>query len=191
MRCQRVACFTLSVALSMVLTSAAAARAQTAPATQAAGVPELMRGNQRVWVTAADGRVVTGKLVVFSASRVVVRKDGADTSIAFGDVRRIDVPDLLDNGIRIGAITGAVLYGGMSIAFVQGFCDHDCAGGAVFVVFSAGFGAALGAGMGALIDHLHKNREAIYIASSSSPSVRFAPLLTPTRAGMGVSVRWR
>jgi hypothetical protein len=189
MRSQRVWCFALFASLSMVLVSSLTVQAQT-PAPQPLAPLPLISGGQRVWVTTADGRVFTGNLVLFTPAGVVVRKGGADARIEFGDVRRIEVPDRLGNGIRNGAIVGAVFYGAMSAAFAGGECDHGCGGVVAFVVVGSAFGAALGAGIGALVDYLIVGRDVIYSAPPPA-SVRFAPILAPTRAGMAVRIAWR
>jgi hypothetical protein len=142
-------------------------------------------------VTTTDGRVFTGNLASFTPAGVVVRKDGADARIVFGDVSRIEVPDRLGNGIRNGAIVGGLFYGTMMTAFVAGECEGGCGGeGVTVAVFGAAFGAAVGAGFGALVDHLIVGRDTIYSASAPA-TVRVAPLLSPTRAGLGVRINWR
>jgi hypothetical protein len=179
----------VSVSLSLVLVFAPGAEAQTLAPQQLAPLP-LISGGQRVWVTTTDGRVFTGNLVLFTPAGVVVRKGGADARIEFGDVRKIEVPDRLGNGIRNGAIAGGVLYGTMSIAFAAGECEGHCDGVVPFALITTAVGAGLGAGIGALVDYLTVGRDVIYSASPPA-SVRFAPILAPARAGVRVRISWR
>jgi hypothetical protein len=147
-----------------------------------------------VWVTTADGRELSGTVVSSTPTSVVVRKDGLDATVALGDVRRIEAPDSLSDGIRHGAIGGAVVCGGFALAVVRGFCGSEhasCSGAVPFVMISAGVGAGVGAGLGALIDHLVVHRDTIYAATAAPMKIDWAPVVGPHHAGMGVTVRWR
>jgi hypothetical protein len=61
-------------------------------------------------------------------------------------------------------------------------------------LFSAGIGAGIGAGVGAGIGALSnaslRDQHLLYLAPGSSGSVNVAPILSPRRQGVALTMRW-
>jgi hypothetical protein len=192
-------CITFVVGLSIILASSLVAEAQTAPGGQREGALPVGHIGQRVWVTTADGSEVTGTLLSLTEARLVVRGNGADTPIPLGDVRRIVAQTSRGNGVRNGAIAGALIFGAVSKPLGHAYCAETsrdrydargCAQSNSLVLFMVG-GAFVGGAFGALADHSSVGRDVIYSAKPAAPTVHVTPLLAPTRAGIGVSISWR
>lgn len=199
MRCQRVACIRFVVAFSMVLGASVVAEAQTAAAGPTeVSLPAVGEG-QRVWVTTVDGREVAGTLLSLTRFHVVVGGTGADKQILLGDVRKIEVPDSLGNGIRNGAIVGALILGLVGNPLGEMVCaetstDRYDSRACLHTNTLASHvlkGAIAGGVLGALIDHSIVGRDVIYSAKPTAPVVHVSPMLAPKRAGLGVSISWR
>jgi hypothetical protein len=148
----------------------------------------VSRNSPVVWVITTDGQERKGRLVSFTPERVVVRVGDADQTIGMADLLRVDTADSISNGIRNGAISGAVL-GGLGFAAIASSCD-DCGDGmAVAGVFITGFYALTGAGLGALIDHAIEGRQSIF-TKTAAPRVAVAPLIAPRRGGLQLRFVW-
>jgi hypothetical protein len=72
----------------------------------------------KIWVTTTDGSEQKGTLVSFSPAGLVLQTASGRTSIPFRDLRAIETPDSLRNGMRNGAIAGSVLFGLPALAVV-------------------------------------------------------------------------
>lgn len=177
------------VTLLLAVPAVAAAQAQPAPADPS--VQAVSSNTPLVWVITTDGQERKGRLVSFTSERLVVQVNKVNQTINFAEIARVDTTDAISNGVKTGAISGAV-FGGLSwgLAVATG-CEYDCDGGEVFLggLWVVGTFTAIGAGLGALFDHLVDGRRAIYTrASPSRLSVR--PVIGPTRQGVLVRFAW-
>jgi hypothetical protein len=145
------------------------------------------KDNAVVWVVTADGQERKGRLVRFTPERLVLRVGSEERTIDMDTLIRVDTTDSISNGIRNGAITGAV-FGGLG-ALALSTCDGCGAGAAAAGAFFVGFYTLAGAGLGALIDHAIQDRRPIF--SRLGPSrVAVEPVLSPKHRGVQVSFRW-
>jgi hypothetical protein len=138
-------------------------------------------------VVTTDGQEWKGRLVSFTPERLVLRMDGGERTIGMADLLRVDTTDSISNGVRNGAIGGAV-FGGLGAMALAASCD-GCNGAATVGVFFVGFYTLAGAGLGALIDHAIADRRPIF-NRASTPRVAVGPLLTPHVRGMQFAIRW-
>jgi hypothetical protein len=180
----------LTFIVTLILAAPALAAAQTQPAPVDPALPAVTSNTPLVWVITTDGQERKGRLVSFTSERLIVQVEKANQTINFAEIARVDTTDAISNGVRNGAITGAVLGGlfyGLAIASI---CEDDCGGELVVGgIFAVGVYTAIGAGLGAWIDHLVDGRRAIYTrASPSRVSVR--PVIGPTRQGVLVRFAW-
>ena len=176
----------------LLLLLPAALAAQTPRAAQAER-PAAVRGDDlKVWVTTTDGSERKGTLVSFSPVQLVLQTRTGRDVIPFADLQRVETPDSLRNGMRNGAIVGAVLIGLPALAVVSdGSCRGGCAGEATaFVLLETGIGACIGAMIGAGVDRLMVRRQVLYSASPAPRLVSIAPLVSGHRKGLTLSVRW-
>jgi hypothetical protein len=143
----------VSLAVALLLASAAAATAGQRP-------PAAKAGEQVIVTQSASGEELRGRLVELSStSLAILVDDGRRVEVPVENVLRIDVRnDSLKNGAIIG---GAIMAGitGLGCAAID-----DAAYCATYLIFNTGFGVL--AGMG--IDALHKGRTPIYVKAVKS-----------------------
>jgi hypothetical protein len=127
--------------------------------------------------------------VSFTPEQLVLHANQTNQTIATAQIARLDTTDSISNGVRNGAISGAVL-GGLGILAVFSSCDDCSVGeelGAGILVF--GVYTLAGAGLGALIDHAIDGRRAIYTRAAPS-RLSVSPILARTRQGMQLRLKW-
>lgn len=147
------------------------------------------RRGQTVWITTRDGRSWKGLLADMSSTSVNVTREGVLTTLALSDIRRIEAPDKVFDGIRKGALIGA--SAGLPL-FVYGMTacgnDSECEGYAALFGFAwSGIGSGVGALIGGIVDSLHEGRRTIF--EGTSPFT-VAPMITRHGAGIGAVIRW-
>ena len=147
------------------------------------------RPGQTVWITTRDGRSWKGLLTDMSSTSVSVTREGALTTLSLADIRRIEAPDKVFDGIGKGALIGA--SAGLPL-FIYGMTacgnDSECAGYAALYGFAwSGIGAGVGALIGGIADSLHEGRRTIF--EGPSP-LTVAPMITRHGAGIGAVIRW-
>lgn len=179
---------TLAMAMSVLLgiPDPAAAQPQAPPAPT---VLPVSRNLPVVWVITADGQERKGRLLSFTPDRLIVHVGKASQTINTAEVVRVDTTDALSNGIRNGVISGLVV-GGLGFAALVGTCE-DCGGGEVVAagLLAMGVYTAIGAGLGALIDHAIEGRLPIYQRSAPSRlSVR--PIVGLRQQGVQLRLTW-
>jgi len=105
------------------------------------------------------------------------------------DVQGAAAPDPVSNGVRNGAIVGAIGAGTVFGAVAWRSCEHrSCLVGLPLIW--AGIGAGGGALVGLAIDRaVGRNRQ---VTSSPPPglSAVVAPVLSPSQKGLSVALRW-
>jgi hypothetical protein len=144
----------------------------------------LMKG-QTVVVTEPSGQRTTGRVADLSPfSLVVVVPQDPPRTFAEGTVTEIRRPDTLGNG----ALTGLAVGAGASIPLISAMCADgpDCGPWLHTAAVSAGIGAAIGAG----IDALLKGGGVLYRWPRRTSRLTLSPLVGTDRPGVLVSVRF-
>lgn len=179
------------IAVAVVLVSLAAA--PLAGAQELAGsfdqLRVLVKRGDTITLTDTTGREVTGRIVDLSPAALAVLVGKERHDFPAGAVSTISQrrEDSLGNGAKVGFATGFVLglIGGLSVA-----STHDEVGAGTATVVALFYGG-LGAGIGVGLDAMVKTTQVIYAKTGgAAPSIALAPLVTPARKGLAVSVRF-
>ena len=165
----------LATIVFAMFATAAVAQPQPAPSGAVAAAGE------RVTVTVAGGRQITGRFKSFTPeSLALLTRDGVVT-IPAPQVRRVIVKDPITDGAVIGALIGAVA--GVTAGLVtNSICMNEtrgCPGGTTLLT---GIGAAAGALLGAGVDGLRHR-----IAYEAIPS---APVGHSPSLGANAGIGW-
>lgn len=145
---------------------------------------QVLKNGQAVVVTDASGQRTRGKVADVSPSSLVVFIPEART-FAEGTITEIRGPDTL----RSGALTGLAVAVGAGLAGVAAMCADgpDCGPAVQAVSISAGIGAAIGAGIDAL---LNNRGRILYRSRQQTFSLTVSPLAGEHRQGVLASVRF-
>lgn len=148
-------------------------------------IQQEVKPGQQVAVIDEQGRRFRGRVVEVSADSLTVAKGGDRTTVPYPSVVRIDLVDDLRKGTTVGALVGAGL-----LAFVAGAAHQDgitlnAAGYGAFAALYCGAGAAIGAGIDALIGG---DRRLYQRSGTTDFSV--APVLGRGRVGAVVGITW-
>ena len=145
---------------------------------------QVLKKSQTVVVTDASGRQTKGKVADVSASSLVVSIPET-RAFAEGTVREIRRTDTSRNGALIGLVVGV----GAGIAAIKAMCydGPDCGPWLMVGAETAGIGAAIGAGIDALVN---KGGKVIYRSPQQTPELTISPLLGKDRQGVLVSVHF-
>jgi hypothetical protein len=151
----------------------------------------LVPAGDKVIVTDRSGQEIKGRLVRLATEALTLEVDGQVTTLEQANVRlvRHRWNDPVLNGVLIGTAVGA----GAGIAFVMAWCEetHECENEAAGAGVWALIGGGIGAGIGALGDSTHRALRTVYEApAGAGGSVSIAPLVTPSRRGVALSVRF-
>ena len=145
--------------------------------------------SQTVRVREQGGRVQQGVLVSLTASEVVIERRGERVTLPLSGVRRVEK---VTHRVRNITIASAILgYVGGYFASCGGGDEEDCWPEIGLMV--AGMSAGTGAIVGWAINRgaARSGRDVLYTAPSRTPiAMTVAPVLSPTRAGVGMTVRW-
>lgn len=143
-----------------------------------------------VWIT-ADGVRREGRVTSLSPSSLVLLEDGAPITIPFSQIVRVEKSTHhLRNGTLIGLAAGAGLgFWAMSAICADEYCYAS--DWVMVPAFYSGLGAAAGVGIGAIVNAATKHGNVIYDARRFTKSVAVAPIVSPTRKGVAVSLSWR
>ena len=185
---------------ALVFSTSALVSAQTpgsAPSVGAADEPTFlgtpafanMVHGKNVWIT-ADGVRREGHITSFSTSALTLVEDGATYTIPFKQIMRVEKTA---HHLRKGTLIGLVAGAGLGLASAAGLCaDEYCYASdyVLFTVFYGGIGAAAGVGIGAIVKAVSKHGQIIYDARRQT-TVSLAPILSPTRKGVALSMTWR
>jgi len=153
-----------------------------------------LKPGDTVYITDAQGREIKGKIREFGPSALTL--DSGTAAIFQADAVRVIVerkPRPIGRGALWGFGIGAAAGLALGVAVVAGCHEGDECTGAIPAL--AGFFGGIGAGTGAVIGALIPGKkQAVYRAPGSTvaSSARFslAPVITPARKGVAVSVRF-
>ena len=147
-----------------------------------------------IYVTDAQGREIKGKIRDLGPSALTL--DSGTAAIVQADAVRLIVerkPRPIGRGALWGLGIGAAAGLALGVAVVAG-CDGDdeCAGA---ILVGAGLFGGMGAGTGAVIGALIPGKTLVLYrapgtAGASSARFSLAPVITPARKGVAVSVRF-
>jgi hypothetical protein len=156
----------------------------------------LVRVGDKIFLSHVDGDVFQGKIesvswegATLTLDNALLEKEGklGPRTFAEAEIRRIEVEisDSLGNGALIGAGIGA----GLILVPYAIDNDGDIGGDAAFL-FGTAIVAGAGAGIGAGIDALMKERRLIFDAAGneSAWSLGVVPILTKDRKGIALSL---
>lgn len=145
---------------------------------------QVLKNGQSVVVTDASGQRTRGKVADVSPSSLVVVTPEART-FAMSSVAEIRGADT----VRSGALTGLGVGAGAGLAMVAAMCADgpDCGPSVQVVSIAAGIGAAIGAGIDAL---LNNRGRVLYRSRQPAFSLTIAPFAGEHRQGVMASVRF-
>jgi hypothetical protein len=132
-------------------------------------------------VNTQDGREVKGKIESVSATEIRVQTGQGVTPFLWPQVRLIETPDSIRNGLLKGAIIGGL--SGLALAIANDCSSNEC--GEIFYVPG---GATIGAAAGTGIDLLLHKRHALYRAPQGQTSLRIRVLVGQVT---GARISWR
>jgi hypothetical protein len=147
-------------------------RAGVDRSTRAAPRPLQVALGEPVWVTYDDGREERGTLLATSDSDVTVRTSGRLVTSQLASIRSIETPDSVLNGFIWGAGVGA------GVGLVLASYDEPRTLPASVLI---------GGGLGALLDAVVSRRRLVY---TDGPTLRIAPVVSPSVAALGMSLEW-
>jgi hypothetical protein len=151
-------------------------------AIQATVAPAEAAG-KAVRVSLTTGARRHGRFVSLSTSELLLREGGQDIRYPLNQVLLVEtVHHTARNGALVGGGIGLALSL-LAAAVVDS--DDDAAG---FLFYAPYIGPGAGALIGALMDMAAADQHVVYARTTST--VRVAPILTPTRAGGTLTVRW-
>jgi hypothetical protein len=178
-----------AVWMVLVLGLAPAASAQTTAPSARPGTPEFAKqiDGRHVTITLADGRDYDG-LFAIEGQTLVSRSQHATVTLPVEQIVRVEKNP---RRIRLHALIGLVVGGGLGATALIG-CDEDCvAVGFVAAGFYGGIGAAVGTGVGAILNSVNHERDVIYDSNRRTVAWSVAPILSPTRRGAAATFSWR
>jgi hypothetical protein len=137
-----------------------------------------------VRITDVAGNAFRGRLVRLTDTSLQIRADSELLTFEEPGIRKLEVyrSDSVLNGTLIGVAVGA----GGALAVAYGLDRNEADEYAGVVALYAGMGAALGAGIDALI----RGRHTVLLAEPHAPTVSFEPVLTPHAKGMRVALKF-
>jgi hypothetical protein len=166
------------------------------PSTSAQGVARtfdqlsvLVPAGDQVRVIDAAGAEARGSLSRLSADSLEILTAQGPRTWGPADVQRVRhrYSDPVKNGVLIGAGVGA---GFAAIAYAAA-CDDCESEDAGWIALGIGIYSGVGAGIGALVDVVHKATRTVYERpAAAGPSIVVAPVLGRTRRGLAAGLRF-
>jgi hypothetical protein len=149
-------------------------------ATSFADLQKLLKPGETVFVTDTDGHRTKGEVAKVSPSSLVILMP-ATRAFAAMNVSEIRRTDSLKNGVLIGLVVGA----GVGVAGIAAMCADgpDCGPWLSSGAMTAGIGAAVGAGIDALL-----GGGVLYRPPQGARRVRISPFRERDMKGISVSV---
>jgi len=165
------------------------ARAQATAQNSRPGTPEFAKqvDGKHLTVALADGRDYDGRFVIEGQS-MISRSQHATVTLPIDQIVRVEKNP---RRIRLHALIGLSVGGGLGAAALVG-CGRDCVAlGLALVGFYGGVGAAIGTGVGAILNSVNHDRDVIYDSHRQTVAWSVAPILSRTQRGAAFTVRWR
>jgi hypothetical protein len=149
----------------------------------------LVTPGDHIRVVDVAGRETAGRISQLSRDTLVLVTDAGPRQLGEADVATIRQrrDDPLKNGAVIGAVAGTA-YGVLGVFVARLIDDSELGAGRATtgVLFCTGIGAAIGAGIDALITR----QRVIYQRPAAGSKVSVSPLLGRGRRGAALSVRF-
>jgi hypothetical protein len=146
-----------------------------------------LRVGDTIYVTDAQGRERSGKILELSAASLIL-DDGRRSTVAASEARVIMDRDR--DSLKHGALIGFAVGSAAGIALAALICSEEqCQSGGV--VLSVGLYGAMGAGIGAGIDALIPGRKRVVYRAAGDTGARrlmIAPIVTPRSKGVALSI---
>ena len=169
---------------------------RVSPQTPADDIRGRVKVRQKVVVTEAQGRELTGRVIQMTDTVLTVQQKGSSVDVSYSDIVSIDRPkDRLGNGALFGLAVGAAL--GAALGTSDGSPDSDspfCGMGflddcgkhnvAAAVLATGAVGTLIGVSVDALIRHDR------HLYRRSTTQLRIAPAFSRRGAGALVAVSW-
>ncbi len=159
------------------------------PAGRFGELQSILRIGDAVRVTDSRGETVHGRVAGVSATSISVTVDGRQRDLPEATIREVGRrrPDLWWNGVLIGTAIGA----GVGAVTKERNCGStDCGEGGLVDPGLYVFGAVIGAGTGALVDHFIRKFDTVFANSptASARNLRLSAILWNRTKGVLVSV---
>jgi hypothetical protein len=139
-------------------------------------------------VHTSDGRDFEGVFSISEHALVMARF----ITIPFEQVARVQKSTFR---IRLHSLIGLGVGAAVGGLTLLANCNGDCGDGpglaAAFVGAGGGIGAGIGAGVGGILNAVNADKDVIYDANRRATTVAVAPILSPARRGVAVTVTWR
>ena len=151
-------------------------------------LPSHIRAGQTIYVTDPQGREIKGQLVRLSAASMTLRGEHGEREFARAEIHQVARHgDSVANGtaIGMGVLGGWGLVGALRTDDGVSCADVFGLGGCAALV---GMTAAMGAGIGALIDYSIKGRTTVY--QSAPQRISVSPFMHPRGGGVRLMVRF-
>jgi hypothetical protein len=174
-------------------TGAASGCAQHRVATSFAELEKSVKPGRTVYVTGMNGDIRKGKLERLTGANAAVRVSGATVDVLERETVKIEVPESLWQGAAVGAVVGALLgAAGEQAAEVFSFCLTEeltaCESGMPLrgLAMGGGLGAAIGAGLDALV----WKRTRVFAAPRTGKGVMISPIAGAGGIGLRLTARF-
>ena len=149
------------------------------------GIPKDLKPGQKVSVIDEHGTKLRGRVVDLSGDALTIANGTNRTTVPHTSVLRVDLVDDLRKGVGIGALVGAGLFAIEAWAAHEDGLTLNAAGYGVVAALYCGLGAAVGAGIDALVG----GDRTVYQRSRTS-RFNLAPVLGPRRVGAVAGITW-
>lgn len=177
--------FVFVIAISFSLLNAMQASAQQARSFEQLQV--LVKPGDNVYLTDLSGKVSRGRITGLSGSSLQLMANG--TTREFTESEVFQIRQWRQDSLRNGALIGAGAGLGLSVTFVAAACSgsDECSGGwaAAGIMVYTGLGAAVGAGIDALIPH----KRTIYVGGRQATpgKIKLQPIFNRSHRGVSVA----
>jgi hypothetical protein len=153
-----------------------------------------VRVGQTIWIIDAEGVTHQGELASSRADSLTLTTRAGATTIAASDIRRIERPDSLRNGLAIGTASGAIPGAVFGAIIGNLLCEESGGCAVVGALAFGGIGAGIGALTGLLIDSFRDGRQVVYDERPSRTALTIMPIAggrgTPRPYGMAARIAW-
>ena len=162
-----------------------------APASGEAQIVDQPRADaalgKEIRITTLDGTRITGRLVELSDLDVVFQQSGSHRRLTLATVRRID---RVRHTVRNATLWSGVAVGVTTASFSRYLEDDGTADTIGFVLAHTGLAAAIGAGVGAIVNTARRKGSVIYQAPGTATLGEVSPWLSTRGAGVRWTMEW-